>query len=78
MGLFAKTHTTFAYLQQSIKAIKTKHTKDISFPMVIMLELGLLTWLTYGILIDSIPIIAANTVSIVFMTVILTLKIKYK
>ncbi len=46
--------------------------------MVIMLELGLITWLSYGILIESVPIIAANTVSIVFMTIILVLKIKYK
>lgn len=78
LGLLAATLTTFAYLPQSIKAIKSKHTKDISLPTVIMLEAGLLTWLTYGILISSIPIISANTVSIVFMTIILFLKIKYK
>lgn len=78
LGLLAACLTTFAYLPQSIKAIKTKHTKDISFPMVIMLEFGLITWLTYGILINSLPIIAANTVSIVFMSTILYLKIKYK
>ncbi|MBN8585779.1 MAG: SemiSWEET transporter [Ignavibacteria bacterium] len=78
LGLLAACLTTFAYLPQSIKAIRTKHTKDISFPMVIMLEAGLITWLSYGILINSIPIIAANTVSIVFMTTILILKIKYK
>jgi len=46
--------------------------------MVIMLEFGLITWLIYGILINSLPIIAANTVSIVFMSTILYLKIKYK
>lgn len=78
LGLIAACLTTFAYLPQSIKAIKTRHTKDISLPMVIMLEAGLLTWLSYGILINSIPIIAANTVSIVFMTIILVLKMKYK
>lgn len=78
LGLFAAFLTTFAYLPQSIKAIKTKHTKDISFPMVFMLELGLITWLIYGLLINSVPIIAANTVSIVFMSIILFLKIKYK
>jgi MtN3 and saliva related transmembrane protein len=78
LGLLAAFLTTFAYLPQSIKAIKTKHTKDISLPMVIMLETGLITWLSYGILIKSIPIIAANTVSIVFMSIILYLKIKYK
>lgn len=78
LGLLAASLTTFAYLPQSIKAIRTKHTKDISLPMVIMLEFGLITWLTYGILISSIPIIAANTVSIGFMTIILYLKLKYK
>ncbi len=78
LGLVAAFLTTFAFLPQSIKAIKTKHTKDISLPMVIMLEFGLVTWLFYGILINSLPIIAANTVSIVFMSIILFLKIKYK
>ena len=78
LGLLAAVLTTFAYLPQSIKAIRTKHTKDISFPMVVMLEFGLITWLIYGLLINSVPIIAANTVSIVFMSIILYLKIKYK
>lgn len=78
LGLIAASLTTFAYLPQSLKAIKTKHTKDLSLPMILMLEFGLITWLIYGILISSIPIIAANTVSILFMSIILYLKIKYK
>jgi MtN3 and saliva related transmembrane protein len=78
LGLIAATLTTFAYLPQSIKAIKTKHTKDLSLPMILMLEFGLITWLIYGILISSVPIIAANTISIVLMSIILYLKIKYK
>lgn len=78
LGLLAAAFTTFAYLPQSIKAIKTKHTKDLSLPTLLMLELGLITWLIYGLLITSIPIIAANTISIIFMTIILYLKIKYK
>ncbi|MBZ0202094.1 MAG: SemiSWEET transporter [Ignavibacteria bacterium] len=76
--MLAAALTTFAYLPQSLKAIKTKHTKDLSLPTLLMLEFGLITWLIYGLLIMSIPIIAANTVSIVFMSVILYLKIKYK
>jgi MtN3 and saliva related transmembrane protein len=78
LGLFAAALTTFAYLPQSIKAIRTRHTRDLSLQMIIMLEAGLITWLIYGILIHSIPVIAANTISIVFMTVILYMKIKYK
>jgi len=78
IGLIAAFLTTFAYLPQSIKTIKTKHTKDISLPTIIMLEFGLISWLIYGIVISDIPIIAANTVSIVFMSIILVMKIKYK
>lgn len=78
VGLVAAFFTTFAYLPQSIKAIRTKHTKDLSLNMLIMLEIGLITWLIYGLLINSIPVIAANTVSIVFMTIMLIMKIKYK
>ncbi|MFI5212305.1 MAG: SemiSWEET transporter, partial [Ignavibacteria bacterium] len=71
MGLLAAFLTTFAYLPQSLKAIRTKHTKDLSLPTIFMLEIGLITWLIYGILIESVPIIAANTASIVFMSIIL-------
>lgn len=78
LGLLAAAFTTFAYLPQSIKTIRTKETKDISLLTIIMLEVGLITWLIYGILIDSIPIISANTISIVFMSVILVLKLRYK
>jgi MtN3 and saliva related transmembrane protein len=78
IGLVAAFLTTFAFLPQSLKAIKTKHTKDLSLPMVIMLEFGLITWLVYGLLISSIPVIAANTVSILLMSIILYLKLKYK
>jgi len=78
IGLAAAFFTTFAYLPQSIRTIKTKQTKDLSLPMLLMLEIGLITWLIYGLIISSIPIIAANTVSIVFMTIILFMKLRFK
>jgi MtN3 and saliva related transmembrane protein len=78
IGLTAAFLTTFAFLPQSIRTIKTKHTKDLSLPTIVMLEFGLISWLIYGLMTSSIPVIAANTVSIVIMTLILILKIKYK
>jgi MtN3 and saliva related transmembrane protein len=78
LGLTAAFLTTFAYLPQSIKTIKTKETKDLSLITLIMIDLGLVAWLIYGLLINSIPIIAANSVSIVLMSFILILKLKYK
>jgi len=45
--------------------------------MLIMTDTGLICWLTYGIMINSIPVIAANTISIALITTILILKIKF-
>ncbi|HEY3250393.1 MAG TPA: SemiSWEET transporter [Ignavibacteria bacterium] len=78
IGLFAAFLTTFAFLPQSIRTIRTKQTKDLSLPTIIMLEIGLISWLIYGLMTSSIPVIAANTVSILIMTLILILKIRYK
>jgi len=77
LGLTAGILTTFAYLPQTIKSIRSKQTKDLSLTMVLMIELGLICWLAYGILISSIPIILANTVSIVLMTIIIIAKLKH-
>ncbi len=77
IGLTAASLTTFAFLPQSIRAIKTKHTKDLSLPTLIMLEIGIVIWIIYGFLISDIPLLAANIISFVFMTVTLALKLKY-
>jgi len=77
IGLTAAVLTTFAFLPQAVKTIRTKHTKDLSLIMLIMTDTGLICWLIYGILISSIPIIAANTVSIALISAILIMKIKF-
>jgi len=63
IGLVAASLTTFAFLPQSIRAIKTKHTKDLSLPMLIMLEAGIIIWIIYGLIISDIPLLAANIIS---------------
>ena len=77
LGLIAAGFTTFSFLPQSIKAIRTKHTKDLSIQTLLMLLTGMGLWLIYGILILNTPLIAANGISFVIMCVMLYLKIKY-
>ena len=77
IGLTGAFFTTFAFIPQVIKAIKTKHTADISLPMLIMLITGIALWVIYGILILNIPLMAANGTSLIFMSIMLYLKIKY-
>ena len=77
VGLAAATCTTISLLPQAIKIIKIKETRDISLLMYLILDTGLVLWLTYGILIRDVPVIAANAISLVIATIIIFLKLKY-
>ena len=45
--------------------------------MYVVTVTGLMTWLTYGILINNIPIIIANIITGSLAAIILIMKIKY-
>ena len=46
--------------------------------MYVIMTVGIVLWLSYGILLRDLPIIIANTVTLLFAGIILILKIKYK
>lgn len=77
LGIVAGTLTTASFLPQVIKAYKSKHTKDVSLFMFILLFVGLCLWLIYGFVRSDLPIILANTVSLVFVSAMLALKAKH-
>jgi MtN3 and saliva related transmembrane protein len=78
LGLMAGTLTTFAFVPQVIKVIKTKSTKDISLWMFIIFCTGVFSWLVYGIFIHDLPVVAANFVTFILALIILIYKLKYK
>jgi len=78
LGLVAAGLTTSSFLPQAIKAIKTKHTKDLSLGMYSVLTFGLVLWLVYGFMVKDLPIILSNCVTLTLTLTILFLKIKYK
>ncbi len=78
IGLVAAACTTISFAPQAIKIIKTRQTKDLSLAMYLILTMGIFLWLVYGILIKNLPIIIANTITLLFSSTILILKIKYK
>jgi len=77
IGLLAGTFTTLAFLPQVIKTLKLKETKDLSLWMYIILCTGVFLWLVYGLLIKDLPIIAANSISLILAVIILSSKLKY-
>ena len=78
LGSIAAVCTTIAFIPQAIKTIRSKHTKDLSLGMYGLLNVGILLWLCYGILIKEIPVILANGITLIFTLIILALIIKYK
>lgn len=77
IGLIAALLTTTSLLPQLIKSWRMKETRDISLLMYIFMGVGLFLWLVYGFFIDNLPIMVANSVSFVFVLVILFFKVKY-
>jgi len=65
-------------LPQVLKTWKTKSTEDISAIMFITFCLGLFLWLIYGLLINSLPIIFANALTLIFSSIILYFKFRFK
>jgi len=78
IGFLAATGTTISLLPQAIKIIKTKHAKDISLGMYLILTTGIFLWLVYGILIKDLPLIVANGISLLFSVTIFILKLIHK
>ncbi len=78
IGFIAAVFTTFAYLPQFIKVLKSRSAKDISMKMYAMMTTGVLLWLIYGIRLRSLPIIVANGVTLALTAAILGLKIRHK
>lgn len=77
LGLLAGILTTIAFVPQLLRVWQRKSAKDISALMFGIFVVGIATWLLYGILLGSVPIIAANSVTLILATTILVLKFHY-
>jgi MtN3 and saliva related transmembrane protein len=78
LGLFAGFLTTVSFLPQLIKAWKSRSTHDISIGMFSLLAAGIILWIVYGMVTTDVPVIAANSVTLVFVGLILALKLRYR
>lgn len=78
LGLAAGLLTTVGFVPQIIKGYRTKHMGDVSTTMPLLLGLGMLLWLAYGVTLGNIPIIAWNAVGFSLNMVLLFLKRRYR
>lgn len=78
IGLAAALLTTAAFAPQAFKVWRTRSTRDISLAMFSLMVTGLCLWLIYGILIEDIPLILANAVTLILASAILVAKIRFR
>jgi len=78
LGYVAALFTTFSLLPQVIRIWKLKEARDISLFMPLMVSIGAVLWLVYGIMLAAPPVIAANAVSLLVALLTLIITIKYR
>ena len=78
IGLVAGALTSVAVIPQVVRTWRTRHARDISIWQPVLLDLGMLLWLIYGILIRDLPLILANAFSIFCNTLLIGMKIYFK
>jgi len=66
-----------ALVPQLIKIFKLKSALEISLPFTILLLVGMLCWLRYGILVQLFPVILWNAVGATLVVTLLFAKLKY-
>ena len=78
VGFGAGTLCTLAYLPQALHSFRTKSVRDLSFAMLLSLNLGLLLWVAYGFLIHSLPLILPNAITFFLAFPLLIMKLRYR
>ena len=78
LGLVAAILTTISFLPQVYKTWQTKSTEGLSLTMYLVLFIGIICWLIYGIHLNSLPIMMANIVTGILSLFLIIMKIKYK
>ena len=76
IGFAAAVCTTASYIPQLHKCWTTGSTHDFSRYMLLVLATGLALWIVYGLMQADWVIVAANTVSLAMLLVILGFKVR--
>lgn len=74
VGSLAATLTTLSFLPQVAKTWQTRSAADFSWIWLLAFAAGLVLWLVYGLVLMSWPLIAANTVTLSLVLIIIFVK----
>jgi MtN3 and saliva related transmembrane protein len=69
IGYLSAFLTTIAFVPQAYQSWKTRDLSGISLPMYSLFTLGVAGWLGYGLVINSLPVIIANAITLILSTI---------
>ncbi len=78
VGYAAATLTTLAFIPQTLKSLQTRDMSGVSLGMYSLFTLGVGFWLIYGVMLESWPIIIANTITLGLAGTVLFLKLRHQ
>lgn len=78
IGLVAGFLTSVAVIPQVVRTYRTRHARDISIWQPLLLDIGMILWLIYGVMLRNLPLILANAFSIFCNTLLIGMKIYFK
>ncbi|MBP7817880.1 MAG: SemiSWEET transporter [Phenylobacterium sp.] len=78
VGALAALCSMASFVPQIAKIWREKDATSVSLRMYVVTVTGFMLWVGYGVLIESWPIAASNTVCLVFSGAILALKWRFR
>jgi MtN3 and saliva related transmembrane protein len=77
VGSVSATLTTIAFVPQVLRVWRMRDAREISLPTFAIFSAGLVGWVVYGTEVSSVPIIAANFVTLLLALSIVGLKVRF-
>ena len=77
LGLVAGALVTCSMIPQLIRIFRLRSAREISMLFTVLLLLGMVIWLAYGILLGLLPVILWNLIGALLVATLLYAKLKY-
>ena len=77
IGSAAATLTMFSFIPQIARSLRTKSVRDVSIVTLFQLSLGVSLWIIYGIHRKDPIIIAANSVTLFTLAILITMYFRF-
>lgn len=78
LGFAAGALTTISFAPQAFKIWRTRRGDDLSSTMLLTFAGGVILWLVYGLALRAAPIIAANSVTLALIVIIMGMKLRFR